>query len=101
MKIITSESLVTSKKKKKEDPIPKISEKIIAICQQDSEFTNNKNINEVKVRINSLQTKIKKQDYLLLKAKEMRNDITTKIENIDNDSFSMKVRILELLGSEL
>jgi hypothetical protein len=56
-------------------------------------------INEVDETIKSLLTKVKKQDHLLEKSKDIKIDVTRKISILNNENSRVRNELLEQLGS--
>ena len=100
MKIITSESNVKSKLKQKQI-VPVVVNRIFSICKEDKNFTIKQEIDEIDKRLISLKKKTLKQDMLLDQSNELEKDVEGKISSLDKDIFASRVRILEMLGSEL
>lgn len=102
MKIIFSESQDRiNKVKGKKSSISAIVDNLLLLCKEDENFRSDTLTENSIVEVESIEKRIKKQDALLKQANEMREKITKRISSIDNDSFKIKVRLLEMLGSEL
>jgi len=102
MKILANESYTRVKKtKKKKDLVPTIVDRIFLICREDPNFSVRKEISQVDEKLTDIQEKLRKQDGLLSQANELHKNVSEKIEVIDDESFRIKVKVLESLGSEL
>lgn len=80
--------------------ISSIFNEIFLICKEDKNFYMVKEkINEVDETIKSLLTKVKKQDHLLEKSKDIKIDVTRKISILNNENSRVRNELLEQLGS--
>ena len=86
--------------KQNEKFLSTVLDKIFAISKQDDSFSiKNKNV-KLDGEIKRLISKCNKQKSLLEKANQIETDINKKITDIEEQNFSMKSRLLEILGSE-
>ena len=101
MNVIHGESVTKLKKlKKQKNLIPFIIDKVFTICKEDDNFLI-ENATKIENKIHVLNEKLEKQKSLLNQSKTIEKDLTEKITKLDNESFSLKVNILEKLGSGL
>jgi len=101
MKIIKIESLPNVNKfKNKEDFCNRLIQKVMSISKKSLAMEgSNKKINEVIEYRNKLITKSQKLDNLLEKSKDMKKDLTEKIDVLIESNNKYRNRLLEMLGS--
>ncbi len=78
-----------------------ILDRVFAICKEDKNFSSKSKTDQMDSKIISLKEKIKKQENLLVKAKEIEENTKIQLDDIGEQNYTMKVRLLEILGSEL
>ncbi len=101
MKIHTSEyGEKVSNLKKEKKFIPLVIDRVLTICKEDKHFSKN---NDFKLEhdLKTLTIKNKKQDKLVEQSRKIEKDLKEKMTQLENESFSLKVSILEALGSEI
>mgnify|MGYP006863439661 CR=1 FL=1 len=86
---------------KKHDLIPTVIDHIFTICKEDKNFNVKENINNVDEKLVFVNKKISKQNSLIEQSNTIKNDLLVKIKKLDDESFRIKYKILESLGSEL
>lgn len=102
MKVITIESQTNLKKlKQKNNFIPEMVDRLFLICKDDKNFTIRTDVESIDIQLNMLKERIIKQDSLLTQAQNMKDELSSKLNSIDEKSFRIKVDVLESLGSEL
>lgn len=102
MKILANESYSRVKKtKKRKDLIPLIVDRIFLICKEDKNFSIRTELSQVDEKLKIVKGKLQKQNALLKQANELQENITEKAATLDDESFKIKVKVLESLGSEL
>lgn len=102
MKIILCESRIKLEQlKKKEGLIPQVVEKVFSICKEDENFSMQADIESLEERITILKQKNKKQDSLLTQSGELKSNLLSKVKNVEEQCFSIKVKLLEALGSDI
>jgi len=101
MRIISESSERLIKIKKNKELIPTIVDKIFSICKEDPNFSIGSDIASIDDKIQNIQNQLIKQKELLEKALQMEKTIKSKIKLLEDDSYGIKVRVLESLGSEL
>lgn len=89
------------KRIKKHNLIPTVIDHIFTICKEDKNFNIKKNIEEVDNKLSNLNKKLSKQKSLIEQSNGIKEDLLKKMKNIDDESFKIKLRVLETLGSEL
>jgi hypothetical protein len=101
MNIIHGESgSKLNKLKKQKNLISFIVDKVFTICREDENFST-ENATKIENKLHVLNEKLEKQKSLLNQSKSIEEDLTEKITKLDSESFSLKVNVLEKLGSEL
>jgi len=101
MRIISESIEQLIKVKERTDLIPTVIDKIFSICKEDSTFSISSDISDIDNKLKSLEAKLYKQKKLLEKANGMEITILSKLKLLEDDSYGIKVRVLESLGSEL
>lgn len=98
MKISHCEEL---KKVKKQELVPLVIDSIFTICKEDKHFSISENTKQLDKKIKLAEQKIQKQKDLLSQSNELKTDLQEKIKKLEDDTFSIKCRVLENLGSEI
>jgi len=98
MNITTCEEF---QKIKKHDIIPNVIDHIFTICKEDKNFNIESNVKIIDKKITEINKKISKQKFLIEKSNDIKNDLLKKIKRLDDESFKIKYKVLEILGSEL
>lgn len=88
-------------KKDFKELIPQVVERIFHTCRNDPSFHLKDEIEVIENRMQALVKKIKKQDYLLTESEKLKNDLTKRVELLDNENNNKQTQLLEDLGSEL
>lgn len=92
----------TSKKvKSTEQTMPMIMNTIISICKNDKVLFKNENTSKISDELKELDMKIKKQNDLLNQSEEIDKNLSTKLNLIDSEIYSLRASLLEELGSEI
>jgi len=100
MKIHTCETDKKVKELKKDKKfIPVLIDKVITICKEDKHF--NSKDDKIDELFKKLNIKNRKQTKLVEQSNQIEKDLKEKITKLENESFSLKVNILETLGSEI
>ena len=86
---------------KKHELIPTVIDHIFTICKEDKNFTIKENINKIDKKLSSAKQQISKQQKLMNQSNTIKKDLLEKIKRIDDESFKIKYKVLETLGSEL
>ena len=89
------------KRIKKHNLIPTVIDHIFTICKEDSSFDISNDIKSIDKKIIYADKKISKQKSLTEQASNIKKDLSKKIKRIDDESFKIKYRILETLGSDI
>jgi hypothetical protein len=95
MQIITEELVV-----EKNELFPQILMRIFSVCKNDENFPLKEKINDVEEEIISLRKQIQKQGKLLEETRELRDNLSLKLQDIRQENFEIKRRLLEELGSD-
>jgi len=85
---------------KKHELIPTVIDHIFTICKEDKNFNVKSDIGLVDEKLLMVDKKITKQESLLIQSKKIKKDLAEKIKRVDDESFKVKCRILETLGSD-
>ena len=101
MNIISESSEQLQRIKNKEDLIPLVVDKIFSICKNDPSLSVKTELTDIDSKLTSVKEKLEKQNGLLKKATDMEKQLQMKIKLLEDDSYAIKVRVLENLGSEL
>jgi hypothetical protein len=96
MKIITIEQEKNVKEK-----LPQVLNRIFEICKSDPNFPMKEKLESLEESILRVKQKIKKQDELLEKSKEISKDFSKKISFYEEENEELRGKILESLGSEI
>lgn len=86
---------------KKEELVPTVIDHIFAICKNDVNFTLKEDTSLIESKLAMVDKKLVKQEQLEKNSSKLKKDLLKRIENIDNESFELKYKILETLGSEI
>ncbi len=86
---------------KKHDLIPTVIDHIFTICKEDKNFTIKENIGKIDKKLSIAKNQISKQQKLMNQANNIKKELLEKIKRIDDESFKIKYKVLETLGSEL
>lgn len=81
--------------------IPTIIDHIFTICKEDKNFNVNENILHIDKKLNDIENKVSKQNSLIEQSNKIKKELLEKIKRLDDESFKIKYKILENLGSEL
>ena len=85
----------------KDELIPTVLEHIFVICKEDKHFDLKEKNTVVDNKLNLVNSKLKKQNSLFEQSEKIKKDLLEKLKNIDDESFTLKYKILETLGSEI
>ena len=86
---------------KKHQLIPTVIDHIFTICKEDKNFSIKDNIAKIDKKLIIAKNHIKKQKKLMEQSDTIKKDLLKKIKRIDDESFKIKYKVLETLGSEL
>lgn len=81
--------------------IPTVIDHIFAICKNDVNFKLKEDSTLVENKLISINSKLSKQLDLEKQAKSIKKELQEKMKHIDDETFKLKFKILETLGSEL
>lgn len=81
--------------------ISNISDRILGICVEDKSFNIGKKIKSLEERRQKIVERLSKKESLLEESKGIEDTLKKKLETLENENFQNRLRILELLGSEL
>lgn len=84
---------------KKHNLIPTVIDHVFSICKEDKNFSI-KTDNKITEKIKEIDIKMKKQNSLLEQSSVIKKELLEKIKHLDNESFKIKFKVLESLGSE-
>ena len=101
MEVLKSKPGWKREHKQNGDFLSNILDRIFAISRKDKSFSIKKKITNLDSEISILEEKVKSQRDLLKKANQIEEETSTRIKDINEQNFSMKSRLLEILGSEL
>ena len=99
MEILNFES--TELNHKKNNFLPEVVSSIFAICKNDPNFPLKNQISNIEESLDSLHSKIGRQDNLLNKSEELKKDLEKRITMLDGNNSTLQEELLESLGSEL
>jgi hypothetical protein len=86
---------------KKHDLIPNVIDHIFTICKEDKNIAINEGVARIDKKIIIAEQQILKQKKLMNQSNAIKKELLEKIKNIDDESFKIKYKVLETLGSEL
>lgn len=86
---------------KKHELIPTVIDHIFTICKEDKNFNINERIEKIDGRLDQAKIQISKHKKLLNQSNKIKQSLLEKIKRIDDESFKIKYKVLETLGSEL
>ena len=86
---------------KKHDLIPTVIDHIFTICKEDKNFTIKKGSDRLDKKLSYIDKKLFKQESLVKQSNKIKTELIQKIKHIDDESFKIKYKVLETLGSEL
>jgi len=89
------------KRIKKHDLVPTVIDHIFTICKEDKNFSIKDNIGKIDKKLSLIESKIKKQKSLMEQSDTIKNNLLKKIKKLDDESFRIKYKVLETLGSEI
>jgi len=89
------------KRIKQHDLIPTVIDHIFTICKEDKNFSIKSNVGKIDKKLTIAESKIEKQKKLISQASMIKKELLEKIKRIDDESFTIKYKVLETLGSEL
>ena len=92
---------VEMKRIKKHDMIPTVIDHIFTICKEDKNFKISSDIEKIDKKLTGINKKITKQKSLVEQSEDLKANLLNKIKRIDDESFKIKYKVLETLGSEL
>ena len=83
------------------DFVSTILDHVFTITKQDKNFSIHEKSEDIEDKINIINQKIVKQENFLAQANKIETNTSTSIKKIDDQSFILKERILEILGDKL
>jgi hypothetical protein len=86
---------------KKHELIPTIIDHVFTICKEDKNFKIKEDISFVESKLSLVNSKLEKQVKLSEQSDNIKKELLEKIRVIDDESFKLKYKILEFLGSEI
>ena len=99
MKIIRCDLFKEKINPNKEQFIEDILKRIILICKEDKSFESNEKMKKLELLETNLYSKKKRLDNLLIRSVELKNNLKSKISDIENINFKVKTTLLEALGN--
>ena len=94
---VISESL----KIENNDLLPQILMRIFSVCKSDPNFPLKEQFSSVEGEVDTLKMKIEKQNNLVNETVKLRDELSTRLQNLRQENFELKSRLLEELGSDL
>lgn len=94
---VISESLRVENK----ELLPNILMRIFSVCKADPAFPLKEQIESIEREAVALNKKIEKQESLVQQTTEIRDDFSRRLQNLRQENFETKSRLLEELGSEV
>ena len=91
----------TEPKKVTKELLPKIINRIFAVCKTDEHFPLREQIGHIDNSILILKSKLIKQDKLFKQSKNLTKELDERIRILDDRNNGLKEQLLESLGSEL
>jgi hypothetical protein len=88
-------------KKVEKELLPKIINRIFAVCKADQHFPLKEQISEVDNQILILKSKLIKQTKLFDQSKTLTKELDERIRILEDRNSGLKEQLLESLGSEL
>lgn len=92
---------IEMKRIKKHDMISTIIDHVFTICKEDKNFKMSSNVEKIDKKLTLINKKIEKQNSLVEQSDMLKINLINKIKRIDDESFKIKYKVLETLGSEL
>lgn len=96
MKVITENLKVENK-----ELFPQILMRIFSICKADKNFPLKDKINLVEKEIKILEGQLNKKDTVLEETGKLRDNLSSKLQEIRQSNFELKSKLLEELGSDI
>ena len=97
---VDSTNLKTGEKLEDKEFFLSIINEILSICKEDKNLAEvNSNIDFIEPELKGIESKVEKQNILLTKSKEIRDDLLLKIEILQNENNKKRDELLESLGS--
>jgi len=87
--------------KKNGDFLSEVLDRIFLISKTDPLFASKNNTEKIDLQIKEIEMKIKKKQVLINKSLNLEKDVSKAVSNLEEQNHTMKVRLLEILGSEL
>lgn len=101
MKIFTSVPNFKREHKKNEDFLSEVLDRIFLISKNDPFFSSKNKTEHIDTQLKEIKTKLKNKKTLLKKSSIIESDLTKAVNDLDDQNYKMKIRLLEILGSEL
>jgi hypothetical protein len=89
------------KRIKKHDMVSTVIDHIFTICKEDNNFNLSGNVEKIDKKVTDLNKKLTRQKSLIEQSDVLKANILDKIKRVDDESFKLKYKILETLGSEI
>ena len=90
-----------TKRINKDNLIPTVLNHIYAICKEDKHFKIKDETILIEGKLSLVNSKLKKQNVLLEQSNVIKSELLEKIRYIKDESFKLKYKILETLGSDI
>lgn len=81
--------------------LPQILMRIFSVCKLDPDFPLKGQIESLETETDSIILKLRKQEKLIKKTVSLRDDLSNRLQELRQDNFEIKSRLLEELGSEI
>lgn len=101
MKIFTSVPDFKQEHKKNEDFLSEVLDRIFLISKTDPFFASKNKTEHIDLQLKETKIKVNKKKDLLKKSNLIESDLSKAVNDLDDQNYKMKVRLLEILGSEL
>ncbi len=88
-------------KKVNKEMLPRVVNRIFAICKTDTNFPLKEQIGVVDRQILIMKVKIRKQYSLFKQSQKLTHDLNERLNILEDRNANMKERLIESLGSEL
>jgi len=87
--------------KKNGDFLSEVLDRIFLISKTDPLFSSKNNTKQLDLQLKDKKLKIKRKKELLQKSLNIESDMIKAVTNLEEQNYTMKVRLLEILGSEI
>ena len=100
MEILKSNPGWKQEHKQNGDFLSNVLDRVFAISKRDKSFSMKSQHETLDLELTKFKEKNKKQEKLLAQAATMTKDTDRRLKDINEQNFSMKTKLLELLGNE-